>query len=65
MSRFGRRPKDLDVFDLDRRTVAELARVLEERLEAVKAFGSCPTCHEAEAHAYLARLRSMLAEIGG
>lgn len=36
---------------LDRRTVAELARGLEERLKAVRTYGSCRTCGEAEAHA--------------
>ncbi len=35
-------------WDLDRR-LAELARVLEERLTAVKTYGSCRTCGEAEA----------------
>jgi hypothetical protein len=50
---------------LDRTTVCELARVLEERLEAVKAFGSCPTCHEAEPMAFLARLRDLLTKTGG
>jgi hypothetical protein len=39
--------------------------VLEERLAAVKAFGSCPTCHEAEAKTFLARLRGLLKETGG
>jgi hypothetical protein len=45
--------------------VAELARVLAERLAAVEAFGSCLSCHEAEARAFLARLRRLLAEIDG
>jgi hypothetical protein len=65
MPLFGQRPRPVDVFELDRRTVAELARVLAERLDAVKAFGVCPTCREAEAKAFLARLRRILAEMDG
>jgi hypothetical protein len=42
-----------------------VARVLEERLRAVKTYGSCSTCGEAEAHAFLAQLHRLLAEMGG
>jgi hypothetical protein len=65
MPRIGKRPDPLDPFDMDCRTVAELARVLDDRLRAVKTYGSCPTCGEAEAHAFLARLRKLLVDIGG
>jgi hypothetical protein len=65
MPRFGQRPPPIDPLDLDRTTLRELARVLDERLAAVQAFGSCPTCHEAEAKAFLARLRGLLKETGG
>ncbi len=34
-------------------------------LHCVTAFGSCPCCHEAEAQAFLARLRRLLEEMGG
>jgi hypothetical protein len=46
---------------LDPATVRELARLLAERLDAVKRYGTggCPTCHEAEAHAFLAQLRKL------
>ncbi len=61
---YGQRSKPLEPLELDRRTVAELARVLAERLGQVDAFGgSCPTCHEAEARAFLARVRRLLATI--
>lgn len=56
----GRRAAPLDLSLLDLRTVAELARVLDERLKTVAAFGSCPTCREAEAKAFLAQLRRVL-----
>lgn len=56
----GRRSAPLDLSVLDLSTVAELARVLDERLQAVATYGSCQTCHEAEAHAFLARLRRVL-----
>jgi hypothetical protein len=62
--RFGHRSAPLDPLDLDLATVRELARVLEERLDAVGAFGSCSTCHEAEASAFLARLRRVLEDPG-
>jgi hypothetical protein len=55
--RFGYRAARLDPLTLDLATVRELARVLEERLDEVTAFGSCPTSHEAKARAFLTRLR--------
>lgn len=63
-SPFGQRSRPLDHAQLDLGTVAELARVLAERLEAVASFGSCGTCREAEARAFLARLRGILADAG-
>ena len=64
MPRFGHRAAPLDPLKLDLATVRELARVLAERLDAVAAFGSCSTCHEAEARAFLARLRRVLDDPG-
>ncbi len=50
--------------DLDRATLRELTRVLAERLAQLDAFGGkCPTCNEAEARAFLARPRRLLATI--
>jgi hypothetical protein len=41
---------------------AQLARELEQRLDAVETFGgSCP-CRNAEARAFLARLRQLVGE---
>lgn len=57
----GRRAAPLEVAALDVTTVAELARVLEDRLAAVAAFGGCGTCHNAEARAFLAQLRQIVA----
>jgi hypothetical protein len=57
----GRRAAPLDASSLDVKTVAELARVLDERLAAVAAFGGCSTCHDAEARAFLAQLRQIIA----
>jgi hypothetical protein len=62
--RFGHRAAPLDPLKLDLATVRELARVLAERLDAVAAFGSCPTCHEAEARAFFAPLRRVLEHPG-
>jgi hypothetical protein len=62
--RFGHRSAPLDSLNLDLATVRELARALAERLDAVGAFGSCPTCREAEARAFLARLRRVLEDPG-
>ncbi len=58
---YAKRAKPLEPLELDRRTVAELARVLAERLAQLDAFsGRCPTCHDGEAAAVLARLRRVL-----
>ena len=66
MSRFGQRPAPLDPFNLDRNTVRELARVLAERLHQVETYGGkCKVCGDAEAAAFLAKLRRLLAEMGG
>ncbi len=66
MPRVGSRPAPLDPFDLDRNTLRELARVLAERLQQVDTYGgSCPTCREAEARAFLAKLRRLLQKMGG
>lgn len=65
---YNQRPRPLDPLDLDRRTVAELARVLAERLSTVAAVmpsAGCPTCRDAEAKAHLALLRRMLDAIDG
>ena len=65
-NRFGQRPAPLDPFTLDRTTVRELARVLAERLQQVETYGgTCKSCRDGEARAFLAKLRSMLAEMGG
>jgi hypothetical protein len=46
---------------LDPVTVRELARLLGKRLADAKTYGgSCRTCHEAEAHAFLAKLRELV-----
>ena len=44
---------------LDAATVREVARLLEERIRAVEIYGAggCPTCQDAEARAFLGRLR--------
>ncbi len=57
----GRRAAALDVAALDVKTVAELTRVLDERLVAVAAFGGCATCHDGDARAFLAQLRAIIA----
>jgi hypothetical protein len=43
---------------LDRATLREVARLLAKRLDEVVAYGAggCPTCRDAEARAFLARL---------
>ncbi len=47
---------------LDPATLRELERLLSARLDALRAYGpGCPGCHDAEAHAFLARLRALLA----
>jgi hypothetical protein len=47
--------------DLDQATLHALAKLLEDRLHAVEVYGAggCPTCHKAEARAFLARLREL------
>jgi hypothetical protein len=51
--------------DFDRATVAELARVLEQRLERLDEHqDGCAHCRDAEAVAFLARLRSWLHHAG-
>lgn len=50
---------------LDPDTIAELARVLEERLERLDAHqGGCALCKDAEAVAFLARMRDWLRRLG-
>jgi hypothetical protein len=46
---------------LDHATVEEVARLLAKRLDEVKVYGAggCPTCHDAEARAFLAQLRKL------
>jgi hypothetical protein len=45
---------------LDPSTVREVVRLLEERLTQVEAYGAggCPSCHDAELRAAIARLRA-------
>jgi hypothetical protein len=52
---------------LDAETVHALARLLEERIRCVETYGAggCPACHEAEARAFLTRLRQMVDGIEG
>jgi hypothetical protein len=40
----------------------EIIRLLEERLRQVEVYGAggCPTCHDAELRAVIARLRGLL-----
>jgi hypothetical protein len=46
---------------LDHRTLLYVVKVLEERLRAVETYGAggCPTCHDAELRAAIARLREL------
>lgn len=46
---------------LDIPTIAFAIHVLEERLRAVETYGAggCPTCHDAELRAAIARLRDL------
>ncbi len=41
--------------------VREIARLLAKRLDEAKVYGAggCPTCHDAEAQAFLAQLRKL------
>ncbi len=59
----GQRSKPLEPLDLDRRTIAELTRVLAERLHQVDIFGGKCECRNAEARAFLAKLRGILEAI--
>ena len=62
----GKQPAPLDPIHLDRRTVAELARLLSERLAQVQTYGgACRTCRDGEAEAFLAKLRNFLDAIDG
>jgi hypothetical protein len=66
MPRVGSRPAPLDPLTLDRPTVRELARNLAERLQQVETYGgTCKSCRDGEARAFLAKLRSILAEMDG
>ncbi len=56
----GQRSKPLEPLELDRRTVAELARVLAERLQQVDIYGGKCACRNAEAKAFLAKMRGIL-----
>ncbi len=60
---YGQRTKPLEPLELDRRTVAELARVLAERPQHVEIYGGNCDCRNAEARAFLAKLRGLLAAI--
>lgn len=47
---------------LDPATLRELERRLAARLDALRTYGpGCQGCHDAEAHAFLAQLRALLA----
>ena len=56
-----RLPKPPDPVPLDPATLREVARLLAMRLDEVKVYGAggCPTCHDAEAQAFLERLRKL------
>ncbi len=60
---YVQRSKPLEPLELDRRTVAELARVLAERVQQVEIYGGKCDCRNAEARALLAKLRGILAAI--
>jgi hypothetical protein len=64
LPRFGARPAPLDPFHLDPHTVRELTCVLAERLQQVETYGgTCKSCRDGEARAFLAKLRCILAEM--
>jgi hypothetical protein len=46
---------------LDPTTLREIVRLLDERVRQVETYGAggCPTCHEAELRAAVARLRAL------
>ncbi len=56
-----RRPSPPPPVTIDVRTVQELARLLAKRLDEVETYGAggCPTCHDAEARAFLEKLRKL------
>lgn len=56
-----RRPEPPPPVRLDHATLHELARLLAKRLDEVKVYGAggCPTCHDAEAQAFVATLRKL------
>ncbi len=60
---YGHRSKPLEPLELDRCTVSELARVLAERLHQVDIYGGNCACRNAEARAFLAKLRGILTAI--
>ncbi len=63
--RFGQRPAPLDPFDLDRRTLQLLEGELSRRLEQVETYGGRCACKNAEATAFLAKLRDLIQRTGG
>lgn len=63
--KFGQRPAPLDPFDIDHATVRELARVLAERLQQGETYGGKCAYRNAEARAFLAKLRNILGEMDG
>ncbi len=64
-NRFGQRPAPLDPFDLDRRTLQLLEAELARRLDQVETYGGRCACKNAEATAFLAKLRNLMRQAGG
>lgn len=58
-----RRPAKLPAPPLDIPTLTFAIQLLEERFRAVETYGAggCPTCHDAELRAAIARLRELSA----
>lgn len=56
-----RRPPPAPPVPLDPASVREVVRLLEERLHQVEVYGAggCPTCHDAELRAMIARLKAL------